>query len=301
MTTRMLISLGLTLLLGERVLAAQSSPALTVSHQARRLEPGEAVVLVIASATPLKEVRATAFGRDIPVVQGDAPGRWLGLFGIDVETKAGRHEVVVNGLTADGAALHARHPLVVGARKFPIRQLSVDDAFVNPPASARARIEAEAKAVEAVLARVSPAPWWSGPLVTPVPGEATSGFGRRSVLNGEVRSLHAGVDFRAAEGTPVKTPARGRVALAADHYFAGKVVIVDHGLGLFSFLAHLSSISVAEGQVVEQGEVVGLSGATGRVTGPHLHWSVRLPGARVDPLSLMAVFQVESARRGVVR
>ena len=301
MMTRSLTWLGATLFLGASALAGQSAPTLTVSHQARRLEPGEAVVLAIASTAPLKEVRATAFGRGIPIAPDDAPGSWRGLFGIDVETKAGRYEIVVDGLTVDGAALHARHALVVSARKFPIRQLSVDDAFVNPPSGVRARIEAEAKAVEAVLAKVSPAPRWPVVLVRPVPGEATSGFGRRSVLNGEVRSIHAGVDFRAAEGTPVKAPARGRVALAADHYFAGKLVIVEHGLGLFSFLAHLSSLSVAEGQEVEPGQVVGLSGATGRVTGPHLHWSIRLPGARVDPLSLMAVFEVESRARGVVR
>jgi murein DD-endopeptidase MepM/ murein hydrolase activator NlpD len=120
-------------------------------------------------------------------------------------------------------------------------------------------------------------------------------------LNGEVRSIHAGVDFRAAAGTPVRAPAGGRVALAADHYFAGTLVIIDHGLGLFSFLAHLSSLSVTEGQEVGRGEVIGLSGATGRVTGPHLHWSVRLPGARVDPLSVMALFEVEPAAEDVVR
>ena len=122
-----------------------------------------------------------------------------------------------------------------------------------------------------------------------MPGAATSSFGRRSVLNGQARSPHSGTDFRAATGTPVRAPNGGRVVLAADQYFSGNTVILDHGQGLFSFLAHLSRITVRDGQIVARGEEVGLSGATGRVTGPHLHWTVRLDGARVDPLSVLAL------------
>jgi murein DD-endopeptidase MepM/ murein hydrolase activator NlpD len=274
---------------------------LTVSHRARTLQAGEAVVLVVSANVPLTSARASAFGREIPVVRQEADGRWWGLIGIDVEASPGRHEVSVEAQGADGVTLSARHVLTIKAREFPVRRLSVDDAFVNPPASTRARIQAEAKTVEAVLARVTRGRRWEGGFARPVPGEATSGFGRRSILNGEVRSIHAGVDFRAANGTPVRAPADGRVALAAEHYFAGKLVIIDHGLGLFSFLAHLSSVSVTEGQGVSRGDVVGLSGATGRVTGPHLHWSIRLSGARVDPLSVVALSAVEPAARDVVR
>ncbi len=301
MSARVVIPLVVALLLGESAGAAQPSPGLAVTHRARRLQPGEAVVLMVSSTEPLEDVRAAVFGRDIPLTPAVAPGRWQGLFGIDVSTKAGRYEVVVTAVGAGGAARSARHVLEIVGRRFPTRQLSLDDAFVNPPASAHARIEAESKAVETVLGRLSAGAWWTGPMTRPVPGEATSGFGRRSVLNGEVRSIHAGVDFRAAPGTPVKAPAPGRIALAGEHYFAGRLVIIDHGLGLFTVLAHLSSLSVIEGQEVAQGQVVGLSGATGRVTGPHLHWSLRLPGGRVDPLSVLALFEVEPGARGIVR
>jgi murein DD-endopeptidase MepM/ murein hydrolase activator NlpD len=120
-----------------------------------------------------------------------------------------------------------------------------------------------------------------------VPGVATSSFGRLTVMNGESRGRHQGADFRAETGTPVLAPNAGRVVLAQDLYFAGNTVIVDHGLGVFSYLAHLSRLGVSVGARVSRGDLLGASGATGRVTGPHLHWAVRLDGASVDPLALM--------------
>ena len=112
-------------------------------------------------------------------------------------------------------------------------------------------------------------------------------FGSRSVFNGQPRSPHSGADFRAAEGTPVVAPNVGRVVLTGDTYFSGGSIILDHGWGLYSYFAHLSKILVDKGDLVEPGQTVGQAGATGRVTGPHLHWTLRLNGARVDPLSLI--------------
>jgi murein DD-endopeptidase MepM/ murein hydrolase activator NlpD len=130
-----------------------------------------------------------------------------------------------------------------------------------------------------------------GPLQPPLPTAVNSNFGSRSIFNGQPRSPHAGVDFSGDVGTPILAPGSAIVALAEDLYFTGRTVILDHGQGLFSILAHLSEIGVAEGARVERGEAVGTLGATGRVTGPHLHWGVRLHGARVDPLSALSVLQ----------
>ena len=123
----------------------------------------------------------------------------------------------------------------------------------------------------------------------PVPGKAVSRFGSRSVFNGQPRAPHGGADFISSEGTPVLAPGAGRVLLAHDLYFSGNTVVIDHGLGLFSLLAHLSAFDVREGELVTEGQTVGRVGATGRVTGPHLHWAVRAGGARVDPLSVLAL------------
>jgi len=130
---------------------------------------------------------------------------------------------------------------------------------------------------------------WSGPFVRPVPDAANSAFGTRSVFNGEPRSPHSGADFSSQPGTPVKSPNAGRVVLAGDLYFTGNTVVIDHGAGLLSLFAHLRAITVRESDSVTAGTVIGEVGATGRVTGPHLHWTVRLNGARVDPMSLLAV------------
>ena len=131
-----------------------------------------------------------------------------------------------------------------------------------------------------------------GRFEAPVAAAPQDTFGARSVYNGQSRSPHAGVDFRAPSGTPIGSPAAAVVVLA-DDFFTGRTVALDHGLGLISVLAHLSKIAVRVGDAVKPGDVVGEVGATGRATGPHLHWSVRLNGARVDPMSLIAVLGAE--------
>ena len=130
---------------------------------------------------------------------------------------------------------------------------------------------------------------WRAPFERPVPGPSNGRFGARSVFNGQARSPHAGADFSSEAGTPVKAPNAGKVVAARELFFTGNTVIVDHGAGVSSLLAHLSRIDVHEGDLVTPGEIIGAVGATGRVTGPHLHWAVRVGRARVDPLSLLAV------------
>jgi murein DD-endopeptidase MepM/ murein hydrolase activator NlpD len=122
-----------------------------------------------------------------------------------------------------------------------------------------------------------------------VPQRANSAFGTRSIFNGEPRSPHSGADFLSPAGTPVHAPNAGRVLVAENLYFTGNTVVVDHGLGLLSLFAHLSRMDVEAGEMVTTGQVLGAVGSTGRVTGPHLHWTLRAGGARVDPLSLLAL------------
>jgi murein DD-endopeptidase MepM/ murein hydrolase activator NlpD len=128
------------------------------------------------------------------------------------------------------------------------------------------------------------------PFLQPVAGPLSSSFGRRRVLNGEPRSPHSGLDIAANTGTPIQAPAAGVVTLTGDFYFNGNTVFVDHGHGLISMMCHLSRIDVTEDQTVSRGDILGLVGATGRVTGPHLHWSVSMNGNRVDPVQVMQLF-----------
>jgi murein DD-endopeptidase MepM/ murein hydrolase activator NlpD len=264
-----------------------AAPPISVTARARAIQPGELVVLTITTAAPVAAVRARAFGHDLePYRVGDRV--WRVLVGIDLDVAPGRAVVTIEAGPA-GRATTTSYPLTVRAKRYPTRRLTVDEAFVNPPADVQPRIAAEAQALAAIWQSSAPDRLWDGAFVRPVPDPANSAFGTRSIFNGQPRSPHSGADFLSPAGRPVKAPNAGRVVLARDLYYTGNTVVIDHGLGLFSLFAHLSVTSVASGETVTTGQIIGQVGATGRVTGPHLHWTVRAGGARVDPLSLLAV------------
>jgi hypothetical protein len=260
-----------------------------ISHKERSLQPGEVVLLQAASPQPLRRLRATAFGREFPLFSEDDGYVWTGLIGIDLETTPGKHPVKLQGSDAHGTAVSSDTTLLVTSKSFPTRRLTVDEKFVSPPKEALARIQEESARVRAIFETITPLRYWGGSFIIPVPGPEISAFGKRSVYNGRSRSPHAGTDFQGATGTPIRAPNAGKVVLAAALYYSGNTVILDHGLGLYSYFGHMSAFAVKEGDQVKAGEVVGRVGATGLVTGPHLHWSVRLSGTRVDPMSLIRV------------
>ena len=266
------------------------APPLDIGHHARSVQPGEVVVLEVRPSEPVVAVQATAFGATIRFFSDEAGGVWRGIVGIDLEAHPDDYPVAVRATLGNGDTVRATYVLSVAPKEFPTRHLSVNPSFVNPPADVLDRIGREASRQRKIFQTSSAERQWEGEFLRPVPGDSTSSFGRRSVYNGEPRSPHSGTDFRAGEGTAIVAPNAGTVVLAGDTYFSGNVVIIDHGWALYSYLAHLSSIDVAEGETVVRGQRVGKVGATGRVTGPHLHWTVRLNEARVDPLSLMALF-----------
>ena len=254
--------------------------------RARSLQPGEVVVLVVTAPASVERLRARVFGRDVPVFRID--GRtWQAVVGIDLAARPGRHVASVSAIAA-AQTFEAAAELVVQAKAFPTRRLQVDDSFVNPPPELTERISREARRLEDLWSESAFDRLWSGMFRPPVPQKGIGRFGARSIFNGQPRSPHSGDDFPSPIGTPVVAPGGGRIALAGDLYYSGNTVVIDHGLGLLSLLAHLSAIDVREGDNVTAGQRVGLVGATGRVTGPHLHWAVRLQGARVDPGSLLA-------------
>ena len=177
--------------------------------------------------------------------------------------------------------------LKVTPKDYPTQELKVDSKFVDLSKTDADRAAAERKRNDAVIARYTPERMWTLPFFRPVPGELSSTFGLRRVFNGQPRNAHRGLDFRAAAGAPIRAVADGVVALADNQFFAGNVVYVDHGLGVFSVYMHMSEIGVKEGDKIMRGQVVGKVGSTGRATGPHLHLSLMLQGTGADPLPLL--------------
>jgi murein DD-endopeptidase MepM/ murein hydrolase activator NlpD len=228
-------------------------------------------------------------------------GGWIALVGIDVEQPAGPVTMKVDARVGS-STVSAERRVTVSAKQFVTRRLTVAPSFVNPSADDQLRIADDNRLLQTVYARSAEFPLWESAFVRPVPQPANSQFGARSIFNGEARSPHAGTDFPSPEGTAIAAPNAGLVVLARDLFFSGNTIVVDHGLGVFSTLAHLSRIDVVEGQPIVAGELIGRVGATGRVTGPHLHWAVRVGGARIDALSVLAVLgepDALSGRRGI--
>lgn len=273
------------------VTAEAQAPVLSVSHAARALQPGEAVVLRVTSSAPLDVVRISAFGRTAGAIRlmsvGDAGEVWQAIVGIDVEVSPGAARVAVEATTTAGQVMAAGHALRIEPKTFRQRRLRVSPKFVSPPAAVRARIDREAARLSALYATVSNDLRVALPLTRPVPHTLNSPFGSQSIYNGQVRGRHLGVDFASPAGAVVGAPAPGRVVLADDLYYTGQTVVIDHGQGVHTIFAHLQRITVAPGALVATGAGVGEVGSTGRSSGPHLHWSLRVGGARVDPMSLV--------------
>ncbi len=210
------------------------------------------MLLTVKSSTPMTSLTGQAFGRPVRFWEA-GPLEWRGLVAAGLEAKPGAYDVDVIGVSASGVVSNSKTALTVVRKQFETRRLRVGGEFVNPPAGEAERIASEAKRLAALFTQTTPRAW-RGTFQVPVPGTATSSFGRLTVLNGEPRGRHQGADFRAATGTPVMAPNAGRIVMAEDLYFSGNTVVIDHGLGMFSLLAHLSRIDVVAGRDVARGD-----------------------------------------------
>lgn len=218
----------------------------------------------------------------VPAIEGEA----LILLGAPLDIVPGMHRIVGELEILDRRIAFVKE-VDVRPRSFPEQRLRVARKMVTPDPSLMPHIEEERRQVRAALERISEQRHWGKPFTRPVAGSVSSPFGLRRFFNDEPRAPHRGVDLRGAEGTSVLAFSAGEVILTGEHYFAGKSVYIDHGLGLVTQYIHLSEINVTYGQMVSAGQVIGKIGATGRVTGPHLHFGLSVLGMWVDPLPLM--------------
>jgi murein DD-endopeptidase MepM/ murein hydrolase activator NlpD len=254
---------------------------------------GDAFELALPHEPGLLAVVAEWDAHRLPLVRdGD---RWLAILGVDLDARPGAHPLVVERDFGTGGKRSNAGQVQVTAKQFPTTELTVEPGYVDLSPENQERATREARETAAIFAALTPERYWREPFDSPIPGTSSgNNFGHRRVFNGQSRDPHSGADLRAATGTEVHAANRGRVVLARDLFFSGNAVFIDHGQGVYTVYLHLSEIDVEPGQMLEKGELLGLAGATGRVTGPHLHWGARVLDARVDPFSLIRLSQPDS-------
>ncbi|MCH5556665.1 peptidoglycan DD-metalloendopeptidase family protein [Pseudomonas syringae] len=258
-------------------------PAHADSFITRALDkPVPGGVAVIDLGTGAQAPTATYQGKPVLVVKEQGT-RWLAIVGIPLTVKPGTQQVTSSGRTLN---------FTVGSKKYPEQHITLKNKRqVNPNPEDNKRIEGELAEQLRAYRSFSPGTPSNLILDKPVNGPLSSKFGVRRFFNGEERNPHSGLDFAVPAGTPIKSPAAGKVILTGNYFFNGNTVFVDHGQGFISMFCHMSKIDVKVGDLVPRGGVVGKVGATGRATGPHMHWNVSLNDARVDPAIFIGAFQ----------
>lgn len=265
---------------------------------ARSFAPGEIIIVHQPQNAKLNNPDGWSF--DPETLRGEFLGRQfhffdtptgkIGLIGIDLDDPLGDHFLTVS---APNPKHNGRMDVIVtwkleiADKEFPTQELTVESKYVELSPENQKRTKEEGVLIRNAFIKNTRHRYFREGFQSPVPGAQSARFGERRVFNGVPKSPHTGADLRAETGTPVLATAEGVVIETGDFFYLGNVVFLDHGYGLISYYAHLSEILVSEGDIVGGGEIVGKVGATGRVTGPHLHWGVKLRDTRVDPFALV--------------
>jgi murein DD-endopeptidase MepM/ murein hydrolase activator NlpD len=267
---------------------AQTPANWKVSIDPIRPVNGSPVLFRVTPPVALTSLTADWMGHKLSFRFGQKCSCWYALGGVALSEKPGSYPLhLIGGDTTASRSLVFDRNVVVAAGRYPSTTIKVAPEYVEPPKELTERIQQEEAVKKKAFAESAPESLWLGRFAAPTNTEQTGVFGSARLYNGVKRHQHAGQDFRAAVGTPVHATNAGKVALARGLYFEGNCVMVDHGGGLMTIYMHLSEFHVKEGDVVEKGQLLGLSGGTGRVTGPHLHFAVRWQGIYLDPATLL--------------
>ncbi len=250
---------------------------------------GQVVIIKVPDLKDVTSVKGRFLGRTMTLFQDSSSGGgfgYIGLLGIDLQDEPGAHELTIDAQLGEQTR-HFSYQVFVAKEKFAVEHLKLPKDKVDLDDKAAARWKAEQEDVRKALAEESALRLWQAGFIEPVHGKRTGIFGSVRIMNGQARNPHNGEDIGAPLGTDVMASNDGVVRLTVDHIFSGRGIYVDHGLGLYSMYFHLSDVVVKEGDLIKAGQIIGKVGATGRATGPHLHWGMKVNGARVNPYALL--------------
>ena len=250
---------------------------------------GQVLVVKVTGEEQATEVKGTFLKRTIPFFREFRPGEpdgYIGLLGIDMQDEPGTYELAIDVKQGEQAKPLSFNVLVA-KEKFTVEHLKLPKEKVDLDEKGVTRWKTEQEQVKQALAENSRLKLWHSNFIEPVNGKRTGIFGSVRIMNGQPRNPHNGEDIGAPMGADVAATNDGIVRITVDHIFSGKGVFVDHGLGFYTMYFHLSEVLVKDGDLVTAGQIIGKVGATGRATGPHLHWGVKLNGARVNPYALL--------------
>jgi murein DD-endopeptidase MepM/ murein hydrolase activator NlpD len=271
----------------------------TVRNQPARLVNGMPVLFRVTTPKPVRTLSGNWLGHEITFSFDASHKSWFALAGASLETKPGEYPIQLHGETfagqsagqsgapSAGPTISFEKKIRVERQRYPRVQLKVPGRYTAPSPEDQRQIEQDKETKEDAFKTLSLGREWKGSFAAPVNAEISDVFGVERVFNGSVQSTHQGLDFRVPTGTPVAAVNSGRIILARPLFFEGNCVVIDHGQGLLTLYLHLSKFSVKEGDDVDKGQPIGLSGGTGRATGPHLHLAVRWQGVYLNPQVLL--------------
>lgn len=275
--------------LGAQTLSAKGPRSWSIQNQPVRLVNGSPVLLRVTPPVRLQSLAGKWLQHDVFFSFDPKSKTWNGLAGVSLETPPGVYTLQLTGTIAGGKEISFQKKITVKRAVYPSIAVTVARKFTEPNTEQVQEITKDKTIKEDAFARVTAERQWSGEFDPPVNARVSDGFGTQRKFNGKVLSTHQGLDFAVPTGTPIAALNAGTVLLARPLYFEGNCVVLDHGQGLLTLYLHLSEFKVKEGDKVERGQVIGLSGSTGRATGPHLHIAIRWQGVYLNPATLLTL------------
>jgi murein DD-endopeptidase MepM/ murein hydrolase activator NlpD len=271
---------------------ASKNAAVEVTWQPTNVVNGAPIFFQVKWPKPLRSLHATWLSHDVPFVFDEAGKTWSALAGVNLKTKVGSYPIEFAGESTSGQAVTFARSIRVQPAHYRSVALSVARKYTEPSPADLEAIKKEEAIKKDVFEKVTPQREWSGgfhPPITLTDVRISDQFGTARKFNGKVQSVHQGLDYAVPQGTPIVATNEGTIVLAEPLFFEGNCVMIDHGQGLLTLYMHLSELKVKAGDHVERGQQIGLSGATGRATGAHLHIAVRWQGTYLDPATLFSL------------